>query len=65
MTVGFGIEPNLLTRHRSQTMAALAGSRTCDSTPTAGGEFHPALKTAAGYALASHRSRRHRQPCES
>jgi hypothetical protein len=43
MTVGFGIEPNLLTLMR-KTNQALAGL--CKSLAnTAGGELHPALKT--------------------
>ena len=44
VTVGFGISPNLLTPGRAAR--ALAGSRI---TPhTAGGEFHPALRTRPG-----------------
>src|SRR5690349_22108820 len=47
-TVGSGIGPDLLTPRMAR---ALAGS--CPAsirTPTAGGEFHPALKTFAGDA---------------
>src|SRR5690349_8943521 len=47
-TVGSGIGPDLLTPRMAR---ALAGS--CPAsirTPTAGGEFHPALKTFAGNA---------------
>jgi len=58
MTVGFGIGPNLLTRNRPETTAALAGSRPFACPPTAGGEFHPALKTRQGYAPGRQRSSR-------
>lgn len=52
ITVGFGIAPNLLTRDQEKTVAALAGSSAFACPLTAGGEFHPALKTGARYALA-------------
>jgi len=45
VTVGFGIRPNLLTRISLSANAALAGSPPLAQQPTAGGEFHPALKT--------------------
>src|ERR1700687_3103018 len=43
LTVGFGITPNLLTLPRGRK--ALAGLGL--STLTAGGDFHPALRTSA------------------
>jgi len=42
-TVGSGIGPDLLTLRREAE--ALAGSQALAPLPTAGGEFHPALKT--------------------
>ena len=48
VTVGFGIAPNLLTRGCLAAVAALAGSSAFARALTAGGEFHPALKTGAG-----------------
>jgi hypothetical protein len=52
LTVGFGVTPNLLTllpggfqNEEPQEEKALAGLGFC--TLTAGGEFHPALRTSA------------------
>src|ERR1700687_4657695 len=43
LTVGFGITPNLLTLPRGRKPLAGLGL----STLTAGGDFHPALRTSA------------------
>jgi hypothetical protein len=43
VTVGPGIRPGLLTPRVLAHLQALAGSRLAP--PTAGGDFHPALKT--------------------
>jgi hypothetical protein len=43
LTVGFGITPNLLTLLREKKALAGLGF----STLTAGGDFHPALRTSA------------------
>jgi hypothetical protein len=45
LTVGFGITPNLLTLPPHKRKKALAGLGF--STLTAGGDFHPALRTSA------------------
>jgi hypothetical protein len=45
VTVGFGVAPNLLTLPPRQEKKALAGLGV--AALTAGGDFHPALRTSA------------------
>lgn len=52
VTVGSGVRPDLLT-HRHTSTVALAGSGI--AAPTAGGDFHPALRTCC-CCVCTHRS---------
>jgi hypothetical protein len=45
LTVGFGIAPNLLTLPALASGQALAGWTAQKAVITAGGDFHPALRT--------------------
>jgi len=66
-TVGPGISPGLLTllpggERRSRARRRVFNTRR----HTAGGEFHPALKTCAGPTTGRRRDlRQHQKPCES